>query len=84
LEENLGFAVIESDVGGVGGGRSRLTPAGAELLARYEQFTAAVTAAVEALYTRHFDAAQATGSGQSREQFEAVADHAVHTPPNDG
>src|SRR5579871_1024784 len=55
LEANLGLAVIESDVGGVGGGRSRLTPAGAELLARYEQFTAAVTAAVEALYAEHFD-----------------------------
>ncbi|HZQ37720.1 MAG TPA: LysR family transcriptional regulator, partial [Dehalococcoidia bacterium] len=46
LENNLGVAVLESDVGGVGGGRSRLTPAGVELLNRYERFTAAVAAAM--------------------------------------
>ncbi|HLZ73097.1 MAG TPA: LysR family transcriptional regulator [Dehalococcoidia bacterium] len=80
LEENLGVAVLESDVGGVGGGRSRLTPAGADLLARYERFAAAVAEAADALYERHFPEAGASGSGQAGEQVEPIADHAVRAP----
>jgi molybdate transport system regulatory protein len=82
LEANLGITVIESDVGGVGGGRSRLTPAGRELLARYERFTAAVSDAVAALYAAHFGAVP-PGSGEGGEQIEPIADHAVHTPRHD-
>lgn len=83
LEANLGVAVIESDVGGVGGGRSRLTPAGAELLARYERFAAAVMEAVAALYIEQFGEGAAAGSGEGREQIEPVANHPVHTPRDD-
>ncbi len=81
LEANLGVALIESDVGGVGGGRSRLTPAGSDLLARYERFTAAVARAVAALYVEHFAAPR--GSGEAGEQIEPVADHPVHAPRHD-
>src|SRR5579871_280463 len=70
LEANLGVAVLESDVGGVGGGRSRLTPAGAELLSRYERFTTAVAAAMESLYAEQF--AVPDGSGKGGEQVEPV------------
>lgn len=83
LEANLGVSVIESDVGGVGGGRSRLTPAGIDLLVRYERFTAAVTQAVGDLYAEHFGNPLTAGSGQAGEQIEPIADHAVHAPADD-
>ena len=46
IEGNLRVALVRSEVGGVGGGRTRLTPDGEKLLARYRQFKAAVEADV--------------------------------------
>jgi molybdate transport system regulatory protein len=41
IERNLGVRLVESEVGGPGGGQTRLTPEGEELLARYRAFLAA-------------------------------------------
>ncbi len=84
LEANLGIAVLESDVGGVGGGRSRLTPAGVDLIDRYARFAAAVAEAAGVLYAQHFGAVPGGGSGQCGEHVEPVADHAIHAPLNQG
>ena len=42
IEANLGFRLVQSEVGGVGGGRTRLTPKGEKLLAQYRRFRTAV------------------------------------------
>ena len=39
IERNLGVTLVESEVGGVGGGSSHLTPAGERLVALYERFS---------------------------------------------
>jgi len=54
LERNLGCELVTSDVGGVGGGRSRLTPAGERLLLRYETFLAELLDSADTLFRRHF------------------------------
>jgi molybdate transport system regulatory protein len=41
IERNLGVRLVRSEVGGPGGGQTRLTPEGEELLARYRAFRAA-------------------------------------------
>lgn len=41
-ERNLGLRLVQSEVGGVGGGRTRLTPRGERLLAQYRRFRTAV------------------------------------------
>jgi len=41
-ERNLGLRLVQSEVGGVGGGRTRLTPTGERLLAQYRRFQTAV------------------------------------------
>jgi molybdate transport system regulatory protein len=41
IERNLGVRLVESEVGGLGGGQTRLTPEGEQLLARYRAFRAA-------------------------------------------
>jgi len=46
IERNLGVPLVESEVGGVGGGRTRLTPRGKSLLAQYQRFRAEVKADV--------------------------------------
>ena len=46
MERNLGERLVQSEVGGVGGGRTRLTPRGERLLAQYRRFRAAVEADV--------------------------------------
>lgn len=38
IEENVGYALVESAVGGPGGGKTELTPAGRELVEAYERF----------------------------------------------
>jgi molybdate transport system regulatory protein len=83
LEQNLGCAVIQSDVGGVGGGKSRLTAVGEELLARYDAFESACEASVADLYAHVFADFSSTlgsttlGSGQPGEQVQPVADDPV-------
>lgn len=46
IERNLGTRLVESEVGGVGGGRTRLTARGRSLLAQYQRFRAEVKADV--------------------------------------
>ena len=41
IEHNLGVPLVRSEVGGLGGGRTKLTPEGEEFLARYRAFRAA-------------------------------------------
>ena len=54
IEATLGVQLVESEVGGAGGGRSQLTPAGADLVDRYGRFAAQVRAAVDAAFTGAF------------------------------
>ena len=54
LESQLSRPLVERSQGGSGGGSSRLTDAGRTLLARYEQYTAAVRESAEALFREHF------------------------------
>ena len=42
MERNLGESLVRSEAGGVGGGRTQLTPTGERLIARYRQFRAGV------------------------------------------
>jgi len=53
IEHNLGLRLVRSEPGGLGGGRTQLTPEGEQLLARYRAFQAAVQSDVK----RHFDQA---------------------------
>ncbi|MHB8574782.1 MAG: winged helix-turn-helix domain-containing protein [Dehalococcoidia bacterium] len=78
LEQNLGFAVVHSDVGGLGGGKTRLTPAGVQLLDRYEAFQAAARAAIEAAYARCFPDEEL--SGEQGQEVQSIADDPVHPP----
>jgi molybdate transport system regulatory protein len=47
IERNLGVRLVESEVGGMGGGQTRLTREGQELLSRYRAFRAAAEADVK-------------------------------------
>ena len=57
IEQNLGVRLVRSEVGGSDGGRTKLTPEGEELLARYRAFRAAAESDVSR------DFAQAFGKG---------------------
>jgi molybdate transport system regulatory protein len=46
IERNLGVRLVQSEVGGLGGGRTWLTPGGERLLAQYRRFQTAVEADV--------------------------------------
>ena len=50
IEENLGYALVESAVGGAGGGRTTLTPAGVELVEAYGRFKARMDEVLERVY----------------------------------
>lgn len=54
IEHNLGVRLVRSEAGGLGGGRSKLTPAGEELLTRYRAFRAAAQSHVSQDFTRAF------------------------------
>ena len=54
IERNLGLRLVESEVGGPGGGQTRLTPEGEQLLARYRAFRAAAEADVVRDFTEAF------------------------------
>jgi molybdate transport system regulatory protein len=43
LEANLGLKLVESTVGGQGGGSTRLTPEAEQMIDRYNRFRAALT-----------------------------------------
>ena len=54
LESQLSRPLVERSQGGAGGGKSRLTPAGEQLLQRYGDYVAAVRAEAEALFDDFF------------------------------
>ena len=54
IEHNLGVRLVQSEVGGLGGGRTKLTPEGEEILARYRAFRAAAQSHVGRDFTKAF------------------------------
>ncbi len=54
IEENLGVRLVESEVGGAGGGSTHLRPVGERVLALYSQFEASVQADVRRLFVELF------------------------------
>jgi molybdate transport system regulatory protein len=54
IERNLGVRLVQSEVGGVGGGRTRLTPQGELLLVQYRRFRTAVEADVGREFVKAF------------------------------
>jgi len=53
-EQRLGFPLLERHIGGEGGGGSRLSSEGDELLRRYQALRADVDRDLQALYLKHF------------------------------
>jgi molybdate transport system regulatory protein len=53
IEENLGFPVLEKQVGGAGGGHSKLTGQAARLTLAYEQFRQEAEASLDELFDKH-------------------------------
>lgn len=54
IEGRLGYALLEGHSGGVGGGGTRLTPAGRELVARYNRFRAGLSELIEKRFKAEF------------------------------
>lgn len=50
IEENLGVSLVQSEVGGAGGGHTVLTPEGAAFVAAYRRFQERVAAALDEAY----------------------------------
>jgi molybdate transport system regulatory protein len=55
IEENLGMTLVERSAGGPGGGGSRLTQQGRELVESYERFRTAAERDLEQEFARAFD-----------------------------
>ena len=53
-EENLGFPIFSSTVGGVGGGSTKLTAEGENLLINYKAFVDELNIQAEKLYEKYF------------------------------
>ena len=56
IEHNLGVKLVDTAVGGAGGGGSRLTAEGRRLVEQFERFRAAAEDDVTRAYSRAFDA----------------------------
>jgi molybdate transport system regulatory protein len=54
-EEDLGFPLFVSVVGGKGGGKSELSPEGADLLDRYQAFVCELNTKAEKLFNKYFE-----------------------------
>ena len=54
LERNLGLSLVESAAGGPGGGHTRITAEGEEILRRFAAFQAAVEVATASAYNQVF------------------------------
>jgi molybdate transport system regulatory protein len=54
MEEGLGLRLVERHVGGTHGGGATLTATGRELIARFNDFAAAMDEALQAEFQRHF------------------------------
>ena len=53
-EARLGLALVETTVGGSGGGGAQLTPAARDLVARYRRFSAGLTDLVQRRFEAEF------------------------------
>lgn len=53
IEENLGYTVLDKQVGGAGGGHSKLTPRAAELTKAYDKFRREAAKDLDKLYRKH-------------------------------
>jgi molybdate transport repressor ModE-like protein len=53
-EAHLGYPLIERSQGGDKGGKSTLTPAGKDLLRRYEKFKSEVRTSIDELFNKYF------------------------------
>jgi molybdate transport system regulatory protein len=62
IEANLGLKLVESTAGGSGGGHTRLTAQGRDLVERYARFRARLTAVAEEEFQRCFNDAAVAGS----------------------
>lgn len=82
IEQNLGRQIVQSEVGGAGGGKTHLTDEGMRLLVAYERFAHEVGSAVEQIFAGSFHLADA-GSGEPVEEGEVIADDAVHAPADE-
>lgn len=56
IEARLGYALLEGHSGGAGGGGTQLTPAGRELVERYNRFRAGLTELIEQRFRDEFGA----------------------------
>jgi molybdate transport system regulatory protein len=54
IEKNLGVRLVESEIGGTGGGGTHLTPVGERILALYPKFEAEAQADVRRLFVELF------------------------------
>ncbi len=54
LEENLGFPLLERQVGGMYGGGSSLTDEGRKLMLRYREFRQETNKSMQVLFDRYF------------------------------
>jgi molybdate transport system regulatory protein len=54
IESNLGVRLIESEVGGAGGGSTHLTPVGERVLALYQKYDAAAQREIRRLFVELF------------------------------
>ncbi len=55
IETRLGVALLEGHSGGVGGGGAQLTPAGRDLVARYNHFRTGLPELIERRFAEAFD-----------------------------
>ena len=58
IEANLGIKLVESEAGGSGGGGSRLTDAGRELVSLFERFQSATEHDLQREFARFFNRAR--------------------------
>lgn len=54
IEQGLGIKVIETAVGGVGGGGARLTPAGRQVIEQFQEFSSGFEVEVAKRYRQAF------------------------------
>jgi molybdate transport system regulatory protein len=55
MESRLGVTLLETEVGGAGGGGARLTPVAKELIERFHRFAHGLEAEIEARYRSAFE-----------------------------
>jgi len=87
LEQNFGRLLVQSDVGGHGGGKSQLTEDGKRLLAQFDAFKHDLNSTIATLGAEHFAGwtnlpsnANPDPSRQVGEQIESIADDPVDAP----